>query len=99
MAVPGLVLTMLGLAQVLGRYGCAGAGVDNAGAGLSLLPVRQVQLQGGYDAAMRHLVVKLSAVLHDIHAELQDVSRAHLSCWTFLRAFTKSLVVDKSAIA
>ena len=58
----------------LGGDGGGWTGVDNTGAGLGLLPVREEELEGGDDAAVGHL----PAVLHHVHPELKDVPTAHL---------------------
>ena len=71
------------------------AGVNNTGAGLGLLPVREEELEGGDDAAVGHL----PAVLHHVHPELEDVARADLAGRGLLRAFAQPLVVDEGSVA
>lgn len=65
----------------------------HAGTRFCLLPVGQVELEGGDDAAVCHF----SIVFHDVDAELHDVARAEL-VWLALVG-RKTGVVDKSAIA
>ena len=71
------------------------AGVNNTGAGLGLLAVREEELEGGDNAAVGHF----TGVFHHVHPELEDVTRADLPGRGLLRALAQPLVVDKGTIA
>merc|ERR1719206_655743 len=90
----GLLYVLVKLVQVLGWYGCSWARVHYTGAGLGFLPIWQVQLECCYDTP----VGDLATVLHNIHTELQDITRANLSCRALLRTLAESLVIDKGSI-
>ena len=63
---------------------------------LGLAPVRQIETNAGYDAAVGHFAA--TRVLHDVHAKLNDVARANLSWRTLFRTLAQTLVVHERTI-